>query len=250
MSQARRVPSREADSSQRPSSLSCMSVMRSLWPRNCRTLLTASTSYLFDTLHAVPLSVNNRASRLVESLAGNEFRKQAAPKERRKASDMLHLVIPTSFCEPLHASILEIASCKATLNDSHHIGMLKRGNQQPPLQRPGTKLMCSYHTCTGTSPNETEGCSHADDEVITSDAEQGAAGVVTHARQGAADIYLMAQLSVLEAPDAQAAVQPSAHQQLVAGVRGYPHYCAVMSIVPGRPAEEQSFCKEEKSERP
>lgn len=45
-SQTRTVPSSEADSSHLASALMWRSVMRSLWPRNWRTLLTASTSYL------------------------------------------------------------------------------------------------------------------------------------------------------------------------------------------------------------
>ena len=42
----RKVPSREDDSSQRASALIRRSVMRSMWPLNWRTLLTASMSYL------------------------------------------------------------------------------------------------------------------------------------------------------------------------------------------------------------
>ena len=53
-SQTCTVPSREADSSQRASWAMARSVMRSLWPLNRRTLLTASMSYLRSIVATCP----------------------------------------------------------------------------------------------------------------------------------------------------------------------------------------------------
>jgi hypothetical protein len=75
-----------------------------------------------------------------------------------------------------------------------------------------------------------ESHAHADHEIIACRADQRAAGVVAKPGEGRSGFDDVAQRAVLEPPDAQAAVQAAADQELVAGVRSDAQDRAVVCV--------------------